>query len=356
MEVKKIVNKYRRSILHFLTKDIGNTGLIHTAAIGSAAEIKKVLICRPNHRLGNLLLITPLVQDVERIFPNCSIDLFIKGDLGDSLFENYHSIDKIIALPKKAFSNPIDYVKGWVSLRKRSYDLVVNVAADSSSGRLSAKISRSRFKFFGDAANSMMDVHYDDLGHIAKGPVYNLRYFLWGHNSFFPSLPVADLNLKLSLLESFDGKKLLRELTGQEQKIITLFTYGTGDKCYSRDWWEKFYKGLQQRFPDYIILEILPAEFVSQIDFEAYNFYSWNVREIGAVLANVDIFIGADSGIMHLAHAAGAPVVGLFSVTSLSKYEPYNTASIAVDTNKSNMETLFNVVNEILDIGREKHY
>jgi ADP-heptose:LPS heptosyltransferase len=36
-------------------------------------------------------------------------------------------------------------------------------------------------------------------------------------------------------------------------------------------------------------------------------FYSKDIREIGAVIANTEIFIGADSGIMHLASASLTP-------------------------------------------------
>jgi ADP-heptose:LPS heptosyltransferase len=42
------------------------------------------------------------------------------------------------------------------------------------------------------------------------------------------------------------------------------------------------------------------TENVSQIAFKSPTFYSKDIREIGAVIANTEIFIGADSGIMHL--------------------------------------------------------
>jgi len=38
--------------------------------------VQSVLICRPNHRLGNQLLITPIVQEVIDVFPEAKIDLF----------------------------------------------------------------------------------------------------------------------------------------------------------------------------------------------------------------------------------------------------------------------------------------
>ena len=52
-----------------LTKNVGNNNFKEMPALDKD-KVKRVLICRPNHRLGNMLLITPLVQEVERTFPN----------------------------------------------------------------------------------------------------------------------------------------------------------------------------------------------------------------------------------------------------------------------------------------------
>ena len=48
-------------------------------------KIKRILICRPNHRLGNLLLITPLIQEISETFPDCKIDLFVKGGIAPTV-------------------------------------------------------------------------------------------------------------------------------------------------------------------------------------------------------------------------------------------------------------------------------
>jgi ADP-heptose:LPS heptosyltransferase len=60
------------------------------------------------------------------------------------------------------------------------------------------------------------------------------------------------------------------------------------------------------------------------------TFYSKDIREIGAVIANTEIFIGADSGIMHLASASLTPTVGLFSRPNQVTYAPYNNDSTAI--------------------------
>lgn len=77
MSFKLEINAIRRKITRGLTKNIGSNKITHNP--NSVVEFKNVLISRPNHRLGNLLLVTPLVQEINAFFPNCKIDLFIKG-------------------------------------------------------------------------------------------------------------------------------------------------------------------------------------------------------------------------------------------------------------------------------------
>ena len=62
-----------------LTSGLGNSSNVNKGTI-NPQQVKRVLISRPNHRLGNLLLITPLVQEVQTLFPNATIDVFIKDN------------------------------------------------------------------------------------------------------------------------------------------------------------------------------------------------------------------------------------------------------------------------------------
>ncbi|MEM0578833.1 glycosyltransferase family 9 protein, partial [Flavobacterium polysaccharolyticum] len=87
---------------------------------------------RPNHRLGNLLLITPLVQEVQTLFQNATIDVFIKGNLGPIVFDNFTALNQIIRLPKKHFDELGNYMKVWLKLNKDKYDLAINADKNSS--------------------------------------------------------------------------------------------------------------------------------------------------------------------------------------------------------------------------------
>jgi len=241
------------------------------------------------------------------------------------------------------------YLKRWLSIRDKKYDLVVNVEKNSSSGRLSTMFAKSKYKFFGEANEGLAE-QYPDYTHIAKYPVYNLRAFLTTLGLPASDQPVPFLNIKLSSTEVEQGAVLLQDIVQNEKKTIAIFTFATGNKCYSEDWWADFYGQLKTNFRDYNIIEILPMHNASQIHFEAPTFYSKDVREMASVIANTDLFIGADSGIMHLAASADTPTVGLFSVTNIHKYKPYNTGSFAINTNEMSFSGMISAIDKLLKI------
>ena len=106
--------------MQMLTRNIGPADSSPGVGPSDRSEITRILISRPNHRLGNLLLITPLVQEIKEMLPHSRIDLFVKGDLAPLVFLNYDNIDTIIQLPKKPFSDFYGYLRGWLLIKKKS--------------------------------------------------------------------------------------------------------------------------------------------------------------------------------------------------------------------------------------------
>jgi ADP-heptose:LPS heptosyltransferase len=346
MSLKKDINVLRRTLMRSLTKNVGSSQFDQNIDL-TKVEFKKILISRPNPRLGNQLLITPLLQEVIATFPECEIDLFVNGGLAPIIFKNYTNVKRIIQLPRKPFKELTKYAKGWLSLKKHSYDIVINVVENSSSGRLSAQFVNSKYKFFGDDVDDIALKH-KDYEHIAKYPVYNFRHYLTKLGFKENNTPVPYLDLKLSASELADGEKMLQSIVQNNKKTVCIFTFATADKCYPESWWAPFYDRLKAEYPDYNIIEVLPVENVSQIGFKAPTFYSKDVREIGALMANTEVFIGADSGIMHLASAAKVTTIGLFSRDNINMYAPYNSNSAAINTNTDSIDDYITVLDKIL--------
>ncbi len=335
--------------MSFLTRNLGRDKY-KTRPIRPEA-IRRVLISRPNGRLGNQVLITPLLQEVSGLFPGCRIDLFVKGGVTHELFLNDPDIDRIIKLPKKPFRNLASYLRTWVALGSRRYNVAINAVEGSSSGRLSVFLARADYKFYNDPVEELRSA-YSDYTHMGKNPVYNLRHALRQDGmAGLMDRPMPSLDIKLTREELRDGEKVLRDLTGNDRKTICIYTFATGGKCYPEAWWREIYGTLKSRYgADYNIVEVLPVENVSQIGFSAPTYYSKDLRQIAAAVAHAELFLLADCGIMHLASAAPASVIGLFAVTDIAKYQPYGRRNMAIDTRTAGVDDVMEAVGQVLSL------
>lgn len=335
--------------MHSLTHNIGKKSISEMQKKAGNFKVNRVLISRPNHRLGNMLLITPLVQEIINTFPNCTIDLFVKGKITPIIFKNYPQVKNIIELPKKPMKDFSEYLKVWFSLKRTKYDLVINVEKGSSSGRISTIIPSADFKFYGDDFEELKN-KYDDFDHISKYPVYNFRKFMeiLHQQPQNGGLPVLDL--KLSAEEKEKGKNDLLAVTkGDQRKTIAFFTYATGTKCYPVEWWSAFYEKFYPKYvTDFNLIEILPVEDISQLERKLPTYYSKDIREIASLMANCEMVVAADSGMMHLSSAALTPTIGLFSVTRTEVYAPYGNNSTFVNTNYQSQDDIIAKMEEIL--------
>lgn len=346
MSFLKKINAFRRWATNSLTKNMGTKAEVNPENINKEA-ISKILICRPNHRLGNQLLITPLIQEVTDLFPNAKIDLFVKGGAASIVFKNYSNVNRIIQLPKKHFSHLLQYLSAWFKLKSSRYDLVINAAYNSSSGNLATKLSKANYKYFGNENDEeTMRAKYPDFLHMSKNPIYGFREYL-SESTAVNSDPIPSLDMRLTASEMDLGKKALEKIT-TNSKVICLYTYATGAKIHSAEWWSAMYEKLAEAFSAYTFIEVLPVENVSQLDFKIPSFYSKDIREIAAFIANTKLFIGTDSGIMHLASASLTPTIGLFSVTNKEWYQPYNNHNLGINTNETSQDEIIKKIGTIL--------
>jgi len=338
------INYFRRKFNRFFSKLLINK----TSDLNfnqNVTQVKKILITRPNHRLGNNLLLTPLVNEVIEIFPNAEIHLFLMGNIGDIVFENYKDVTKIIKLPRKPFKNILDYFSSWISLLNDKYDISINANKVSSSGKLAVKLSRSNYKFYNISNKELSNIK--GYTHNAKNPIYNLRFQIRNRLNRLDKI-ISKLDIKLREYEIQNGSKLLKSMFKDEKPVISIFTFATGDKCYSDKWWKKFYSKLKNFENKYNILEILPMENVSQIDFASKSYYSRDIREIASVMSNIKLFIGADSGMMHLAHASNTSTIGLFKITEPEFYGVYGNNNISINTNDFDIDYVIKQIKLII--------
>ena len=332
INLKKIVNPYKKKFFKLITSFFKNSKNIDELSKIDKKNIRRILVTRPNHRLGNQLLLSPFLQTLESEFPNTRIDLLVNGGLSKVIFENYRSVDHIYSLPKKPFKHLPEYIKTSCKIISSRYDIAIVGNDNSNSSRIFTKLSRADFKIFNPEKNTKVS------DHIAKKPIDILIFFLYNKKSIthYPKL-----DIKLTAKEKRIGNEIISSLFAESKNTIAIFTNATADKKHSRQWWNRFCSKLEERLPNVNILEILPKENISQVDFQYRSYLSTDIREMAAIIENCSIFIGADSGVMHLATSTSTPTFGLFNGSSKPEvYRPFGDHKYFIETNKTSVDKL----------------
>lgn len=310
--------------------------------------ISRVLVCRPNHRLGNNLLMTPLITEIERLFKDVEIDIVSEGQAARSIFSTAKSVKHIYCLPVRGFKHPAAFLALLHRIRQNRYDLIIDPCVGSGFSRALTRVLRGRFKlgFVGSnpAAKSSGLTHgVPDTAagpHMAKRPINLLLASVSddatrGPTRFGQSFPPLDL--RLSEDERQEGeRRLAKALSGSPRDsnapVIGLFANATGIKRYPKAWWIEFVETLSRMLPACSFIEFIPIHGNSMLDSQWPVHYAPDIRVTAAVMAATSVIISADCGAMHLAVASGAPTIGLFARDNLERYAPYGEDNFALST------------------------
>lgn len=234
--LKRTINLFKTQLFKIVTSGFKNSKNISDLSKIHKNDIQRILICRPNHRLGNQLLISPLIQVIEAEFPNCKIDLLVNGNLSKILYVNYLSVANAYNLPKKPFKNLFEYLKTSLKVLSVKYDLAIVGTESSNSSKIFVKLSRARFKIYTSQKNMITSKH------IAKKPI-DIFLNLYNGNTIenYPKL-----DIKLTDDEISSGKSILSNFFNNSNKTITIFTNATRNKKLSKIWWKNSAQNLKQ--------------------------------------------------------------------------------------------------------------
>ncbi len=305
--------------------------------------VYRILVCRPNHRLGNTILLTPLITELERLYKGAEIDIISEGPIAEEVFATFFSVKNVYCLPKRGFKRPVPFLGMLLRIRKTPYDLIIDPCLGSGFSRALTKFLRGRYKlgFSDEAANSGLTHPVPTAAahdHMAQRPINLLRSALAhyaGEREDAGDYP--SLDIRLSEEERAQGRMVINQLLppsrpGTSAPVIGIFANATGAKRYPAAWWGEFIEAFEAMCPQARLLELIPMHGHSMLGEAWPGYYSSDIRRMGAVMAGMDLMITADCGVMHLAVASKVPTVGMFCVTDASVYAPYGMGSCPLMT------------------------
>ena len=293
---------------------------------------QKVLIYRLGS-LGDTIIVLPCFHKVRDVFGNADITLLTNRPVAskaaplESVLGSDYFFNRVVDYPVGT-RNPLILLKLLFKIRALKIETLVNLsAARSPKAALRDKLF---FKLAGIKKMIGFPSKPADFS-LAADPVTGEKE--WEADRLkrrIAELGPLDLNnshfwdLKISEKEALTAARVLPAF----QRFIAI---SAGTKMQSKDWEEKNWidlvRVLKTKLPGYGLVMIgAPDEFsVSENCLQAWGEGGINLcgktspRVSSVILQKADLFIGHDSGPMHLAACVGTPCVAIFSARNIPR-------------------------------------
>lgn len=280
-------------------------------------KIRSVIILRIDERLGNVVLLNSVIHSFMQ--NRMTVTLMVCQKFGQ-IYEDTRGLKEIIYFNKKELFNPVNICKLINRIRKQQYDLLFDASNPNDLSTLSLFLMiliRARIKIGFNRKNSSSVLN--ELIERPEQKQHMLKYygllFKRLHLKFYqqPYVSISQARLKKIRIPVHDHRK-----------IIIAHPGGRGFKQWDERKMISFLKRIDHK--KYSIICILGPDELSIKDmFETENFQTImpkDVFELAAVLSKGIMYIGNDSGPMHLAAALKLSILAVFKPDASIVFQP----------------------------------
>jgi ADP-heptose:LPS heptosyltransferase len=263
-------------------------------------------------RIGDAVLSTGVIDHLMRSHPDARFTIAV-GRVAEGVFARMPALDRLIPIEKKRFG--LHWLGLWAQVAFRRWDLVVDLRGSAIAWLL---LARRRAVMRGGRRPGHRLLHIAATLGISPAP----RPVAW----FGPQdaaraaalLPPDGAVLALGPTANWVRKVWPADRFLTVARLLT----GPGGALEGARVAVLGGPGAQEKDMAAAVLAGLPGaiDLVGALD----------LPEAAAVLARCALFVGNDSGLMHLSAATGTPTIGLFGPTPAAEYAPVGARALAV--------------------------
>ncbi|MEK9628052.1 MAG: lipopolysaccharide heptosyltransferase II [Nitrospinota bacterium] len=282
-------------------------------------DIHSIVLWMPNW-IGDVVLTLPSLQALRRAYPKARITAVVKPP-SDELLLGHPAINTVLSLPSGKDSGFWNRVKFARSLKKYQFDVgIVFPNSFGSAFLLSLTGTKNRLGYNTDGRDIFLTHPIVTTNHLKKSQ-YRVDYYF---KIFSPlSLDIPDTIFSPVVKQEGDlpvREALLNIGLDEDEEFITLHP---GTSKEERSWHVERFGILCQKIfkADGKKLILLGTKSEEDMLNRIKDYCPpgkvkvtppMNLRVLAGVLKKSRIFIGNDSGMMHLAAMVGTPIVGIF--------------------------------------------
>ncbi len=305
-------------------------------------EIQRILVIRQHDMLGDFLLATPVFRALREHFPNAHIGVVVRRYFAEAAEMNPY-IDEVLVFEEVGTNWTLrTFRQFWKQLRS-GWDLaiVLNTVSHSLTSDLLSAFSKAKWVlgsshrvFPGTDGNffyNLIAPYWDGDRHQSERNLDIVRHI--GVDTQDPS---EVLKVDENLLEK--AQEILENLGLRDESLLIGMHVGAG-KMFNRWPIIRFAELAQKLHDEYdaqIILfwgpkeQDLADQFQNYVQFQPMLVEPTSLKELAAFFALCDAMVCNDTGVMHLAAAAGVPLVAIFGPTDPAEWKPLGDEFIAL--------------------------
>ncbi len=305
-------------------------------------EIQRILVIRQHDMLGDFLLATPVFRALREHFPNAHIGVVVRRYFAEAAEMNPY-IDEVLVFEEVGTNWTLrTFRQFWKKLRSGwELAIVLNTVSHSLTSDLLSAFSKAKWVlgsshrvFPGTDGNffyNLIAPYWDGDRHQSERNLDIVRHI--GVDTQDPS---EVLKVDENLLEK--AQEILENLGLRDESLLIGMHVGAG-KMFNRWPIIRFAELAQKLHDEYdaqIILfwgpkeQDLADQFQNYVQFQPMLVEPTSLKELAAFFALCDAMVCNDTGVMHLAAAAGVPLVAIFGPTDPAEWKPLGDEFIAL--------------------------
>lgn len=305
----------------------------------SASEPPRRILCLRLERIGDLLMTLPALAELRALAADATIDLVV-GSWNRDIAQAIAAVDRVETLDAAWLArgshglSPLGIATHAAGWRSRHYDLAINFEPDIRSNfAVAASGARRTIGFRSSGGGPLLDValDYDTRSHTADNAVRLVR------TVFGAAAESTDARLRIPDGARAEAARLLQPL-GAGLKAGIHVSGGREVKQWPEARFRQAAEYLSRDRAAGIVLTGAPGD-RAQVDLVRAALPpdrtldlsgGTDLLTVAAVIQQLDLFLTGDTGPMHLAHAVGTPIVGVFGPSDPKRYAPRGVHDVVV--------------------------
>ncbi len=283
--------------------------------------------------IGDVLTATPALHALRQTFPAARLDLLTTPAAAAAVQPSL--VDRVLVTPRSLARRPGDLpalLKLLSDLRRTRYDALLFLH------HLTLGAGVAKYRLLAAAAGAPLLLGLDNgkggwLTHSVPdegfGALHEVVYWLRVAELLGAKASTVSLHANYTQADLLAVQPLL---SGLGPGPLVVIHPGSGGYSLARRWepakWAAVADALARRYRAQIVLVGTPADGAATVQASmassALNLAGQTtLSQLAAVLAQCDLFLGADSGVMHVAASVQAPIVALFGPSNAAAWGPW---------------------------------